>query len=162
MTLERWQPGWSLRPWRPFREILSPSLWSMLANERDWLPATEMLELKDKYLIKAEMPGINEEDIEVSVSDNVLTIKGEKKYTSEVSEENYYFSERSYGSFSRSMTLPNNTSIQNIAATLDNGILEISIPKVSEAKAKKVSVTKAAKARKANINTKPGNPKTKS
>lgn len=60
------------------------------------------------------------------------------------------------------MTLPNNTSIQNIAATLDNGILEISIPKVSEAKAKKVSVTKAAKTRKANINTKPGNPKTKS
>ncbi|AGG06499.1 MULTISPECIES: Hsp20/alpha crystallin family protein [Dehalococcoides] len=162
MTLERWQPGWSLRPWRPFREVLSPGLWNMLTNERDWLPATEMVELKDKYLIKAEMPGINEEDIEVSVSDNVLSIKGEKKCDCEISEENYYFSERSYGSFSRSMTLPNNTDPQNIAATLDNGILEITIPKSSEAKPKKVSVIKAAKPKKTDLNTQSIKPKAQS
>jgi HSP20 family protein len=162
MALEIWHPRRGLRPLRPLRELeatdrffedlfgrsLLPAGWRRTPfMEKEWAPALEILEKSDKFVIKAEMPGIKEEDIEVSVSDNTLTIRGEKKADKEVKEEDYYFSETSYGSFFRSVSLPSNADAEAIAASIDDGILEVDIPKVADVKPKKVSV--AAKKKKA-------------
>ena len=168
MTLERWRPSWGLLPWRPLREMeemerrfedifgrsLMPSLWRRLGVEgRPWAPALEVLEKEDKYVVKAELPGAKQEDIEVSVVGDTLTIKGEKKAETEVNEEDYHLRECSYGSFYRSIGLPANVNPQKIEASFDDGVLEVTLPKAGEVKAKKVSVS-AKKKEKAKAPTK--------
>ena len=101
----------------------------------------EMFEKEDKFVVRAELPGMKEEDINVCVSDNTLTIKGAKKTASEVKEEDYQFSEMSYGSFSRSFTLPSGVKAEDIKATFKDGVLEVSMPKAEEAKPKKIAIT---------------------
>ena len=94
-------------------------------EEMGWAPVIEVFEKEDKYVVKAELPGMKEEDIDVSVLGDTLTIKGERKAESEVKEENYYCCERSYGSFFRSIALPSNINAQKIEATFEDGVLEI-------------------------------------
>lgn len=156
MTLERWRPSWGLMPWRPLREMeelerrfenmfgrsLMPALWRRVQGEgRAWSPALEVLEKEDRYVVKAELPGAKQEDIEVSVVGDTLTIKGEKKAETEVNEEDYHLRECSYGSFYRSIGLPPNVNPQKIEASFDDGVLEVTVPKAAEVKAKKVSVS---------------------
>jgi HSP20 family protein len=104
------------------------------------MPAVEMLEKADKFVVKAELPGMKKEEIDISVSDNNLTITGERKTEAETKEKDYYCCERSYGSFFRSISLPVNIDTGKVSASLDDGVLEIEMPKVTETKAKKVSV----------------------
>ena len=92
-------------------------------------------------MIKAELPGMKEEDVDVSVTGDRLTIKGEKKAETEVKEDDYYRSERSYGMFTRSIDLPPDIDTEKIEANYENGVLEISIPKTPEFKSKKISVS---------------------
>lgn len=99
-----------------------------------------MYEKENKYVIKTELPGMKEEDVDISVAGDRLNIKGEKKAESEVKEEEYYRSERSYGSFFRSIDLPSDADTDKIEANYENGVLEISIPKTEAVKTKKVSV----------------------
>jgi HSP20 family protein len=106
-----------------------------------WAPAVEVFEKEGKFVVKAELPGIKEEDMDISVVDNTLTIKGEKKTESEVKEEDYYCCECSYGSFSRSIALPSNVDAKKIAASYEDGVLGISLPKASEVKPKKISIS---------------------
>ena len=123
---------------RPFL----PSVWRRLPiEERGWAPAIEMFEKEDKFVVKAELPGMKEEDIDVSVIGDTLTIKGERKGESEVKEEDYYCCERSYGSFSRSIAVPPNVDTKKIEASFEDGVLEISLPKASEVKPKKVTIS---------------------
>ena len=91
-------------------------------------------------MVRAELPGLKEEDIDVSVEGDTLTIKGERKAESEVKEEDYYCCERSYGSFFRSMTLPSTVDATKIEASYEDGVLEVSLPKAVEVKPKKVAV----------------------
>jgi len=155
MVMERWRPGRRLIPWQPFREMeelerrfedifsrpLLPSIWRRLPmEERGWAPAIEIFEKEDKYLVKAELPGMKQEDIDVSLVGDTLTIKGERKAESEVKEEDYYCCERSYGSFFRSIALPSNVDAKKIEASYEDGVLEVSLPKAPEVKQKKVSV----------------------
>lgn len=155
MTLERWRPSWGLTPWRPLRELeemerrfedlfgrtLMPALWRRWPAEgRPWMPAIEVVEKEDGYVVKAELPGTRQEDIDVSLVGDTLSIRGERKAETETKEENYYTREFSYGSFHRSIGLPSNVDPQKIEATFGDGVLEISIPKGAEVKAKKVSV----------------------
>jgi HSP20 family protein len=107
----------------------------------EWIPPIEMYEKDDKFAIRAELPGIKEEDIDISVSGNMLIIKGERKQETEVDEDDYYCCERSYGSFLRSIDLPLNADIDKIEANTDDGVLEVTIPKTGETKAKKISIT---------------------
>jgi HSP20 family protein len=100
-----------------------------------------MYERADKYVVKAELPGMKEEEVDVSVVGNRLTIKGEKKAETEVKEENYYRSERSYGSFFRSIDLPSDVDPDKIEANYEDGILEVEIPKTLAVKPKKVTVS---------------------
>jgi len=156
MVMERWRPGRGLIPWRPFRELedmerrfgdifsqpLLPALWRRTPMvEMGWAPAIEVFEKEDKFVVKAELPGMKEEDIDVSIVGDTLTIKGERKAESEVKEEDYYCCERSYGSFSRSIAVPSNVDAKKIDASFEDGVLDVSLPKVPEVKPKKIAVS---------------------
>jgi HSP20 family protein len=163
MAMEGWRPGRGLVPWRPFREMeemerrfedifgrpFIPAMWRRIpVVEMGWAPAIEVFEKEDKFTVKAELPGMKEEDIDVLVVGDTLTIKGERKAETEVKEEDYYCCERSYGSFSRSIALPSSVDAKKIDASYEDGVLEVSLPKAPEVKAKKVAVKKKGKASK--------------
>ncbi len=110
---------------------------------KDLAPKLDVAEMKDKYEIKAELPGIDEKDIDVSMDDGVLTISGEKKAEAESDDKGYYLKECSYGSFSRSIRLPENIADDKIIAKFDKGVLMIDLPKKEPtvAKTKKIAIT---------------------
>jgi HSP20 family protein len=105
-----------------------------------WVPAVDIYETNDSLVLKAELPGLTKEDIAVEVKDSTLTLKGEKKFEREVKEENYHRVERSYGSFQRAFTLPGTVEQDKVKAKFKDGILEITLPKVEEAKPKQIKV----------------------
>ena len=106
-----------------------------------WEPSVDVYEKDDTYVVKAELPGVKKDDIDVSVSGDTLTIKGERKDETETKEENCYLAERSYGSFMRSMALPSTVDADNIEANYDDGVLEVKLPKSSKEESKKVKVS---------------------
>ncbi len=152
MVMETWRPGWGIKPWRPFRDLEEwerrfedSFAWPMLQSPvagRGWMPAVDVFEKEDKFVVKAELPGMKEEDIDVSVVGDRLIIKGEKETETEVNEEDYYRCERSYGSFHRSILLPSTVDASKIAADFEDGVLEVTLPKAAEVKPKKVAVSK--------------------
>jgi HSP20 family protein len=109
--------------------------------EMGWAPAIEVFEKEDKFVVKAELPGMKEEDIDISVVGDTLTIKGERKAESEVKEEDYYCCERSYGAFSHSIAVPSDVDAKKIEASYEDGVLEVSLPKAPEVKPKKIAVS---------------------
>lgn len=110
----------------------------------NWLPAVDVSETESELVVRAELPGLSQNDIELNLQDNVLTLKGEKKQEQKEEKENYHRIERSYGSFSRSFTLPTTVKAEQIKATFKDGVLVISLPKSEEAKAKKIAITAGA------------------
>jgi HSP20 family protein len=158
MAIERWRPKWGITPWRPFRELeewerrfddlLGRPSWLVPVEERGWMPAVDVFEKEDKFVVKAELPGMKEEDIDVSVIGDTLSIKGEKKTETEIKDENYYRCERSYGSFYRSIPIPSNVDANKIEASFEDGILEVALPKSAKVKPKKIAVSAKKKATK--------------
>ncbi|MGP8079827.1 MAG: Hsp20/alpha crystallin family protein, partial [Dehalococcoidales bacterium] len=100
-----------------------------------------VVEKEDKFVAKVELPGVHEEDVNVMVIGDMLIVEGEKEAESEVRKKGYAYSETAYGSFSRSISIPSIVDIDKINANFDKGVLEIDLPKSSEVKPKKVSVT---------------------
>ncbi len=105
-----------------------------------WNPPVDIFEEKDELVLKAELPGMKKEDIEVRIENNVLTLQGERKRESETKEDGYYRSERAYGTFSRSFSLPTSLDTSKIGAEYKDGILTVSLPKAEEAKPKQIDV----------------------
>jgi HSP20 family protein len=150
MAIERW------RPWEEFRgmermmdEVLRHPLaswrrpltwWRVPTEELGWMPGVEVYERANKFVVRAELPGMKKEEIDVSVVGDTLTISGERKAESEVKDEDYYRCELCYGKFSRSVGLPAAVNAAKVDASYENGILEITLPKVEAAKPKKVTV----------------------
>jgi len=143
MDLSRWENdmdrmmegffGRRMRPWWPER-------W-FGADELDVrVPAVDVFEEKDEIVVKAEIPGMDKDNIEVNLTDHMLTIKGEKKKEEEVKKENYYRAERSFGAFVRTVELPKEVHADKVKATFKNGVLEVRLPKTEEAKAKETKV----------------------
>lgn len=99
-------------------------------------PVMDLYEDKDNIVVKAELPGLDKNDIEVNITGNTLTLKGEKRKEEAVRDEDYYFSERNYGSFVRTMDLPSDIVPEQVKANFKNGVLEIRMPKTPEAKSK--------------------------
>lgn len=114
-----------------------------LGQGRDtvWNPSVDILETEDGYELKAEVPGLKKEDIQVSLEDGLLTIRGEKKQESETRKRNYHFVERVFGKFERSFRLPENVKGDAIQAKYDSGVLSIVIPKSEAAKPKQIEVS---------------------
>jgi HSP20 family protein len=125
---------------RPFPSLLSPERWWPTGAFRMPTPALDVYEEKDDVIVKAELPGLSKEDLEVNLTGSALTIKGEKKKEEEIKEKDYYRSERSYGSFIRSIELPCEVKADQVAASFKNGVLEIRLPKTEEAKKKEIRV----------------------
>lgn len=123
---------------RPF-----PSPWLDFRRPRTFeleAPAIDIFEDKDDLVVKAEIPGLLKDEIDVSVTGKVLTIKGEKKKEEEIKEKDYYRSERSFGAFSRTIELPVEVKANDVKASFKNGVLEIRLPKTEEAKKNVVHV----------------------
>jgi len=109
--------------------------------EGEWAPAVDVLEDENKVVVKAELPGMSDKDIDVNILNNTLTIKGEKKKEEEKKDQSYYRLERSYGAFQRSVTLPSAVAADKAKASFKNGVLEIEVPKKEEAKPKQIKVS---------------------
>jgi HSP20 family protein len=108
-----------------------------------WMPATDVYEKDDKYYVTMDLPDVNPDDIEISVTDSTLRVRGERKHVQEVKEENYRRSERFYGTFERIIELPEPVKSEDIEATYKNGMLEIVLPKAEEKKAQEVKIKTA-------------------
>jgi len=105
-----------------------------------WLPAVDLVEKDNKFVAKVELPGVKKDDVKITLSDNILTVRGEKKEEKETRESNYHRLERSYGSFQRSFTLPTTVENDKVDAEYKDGILTITLPKAEEAKRKQIDV----------------------
>jgi len=116
-----------------------------------WAPSVDIYETPNELVVKADLPDVNEKDIDIRVENNLLTIRGERKFEKKVPEENYLRVERTYGSFSRSFSLPNTVSAEAIRADYSNGVLTVLLPKREETKPRQVKI---------NINSAPNGNKT--
>jgi len=105
-----------------------------------WAPAVDIYETTNELVVKADLPDVNEKDIDIRVENNLLTIRGERKVEKSVSEENFLRVERTYGSFSRSFSLPNTVNAEAIGADYKNGVLTVTLPKREESKPRQVKV----------------------
>jgi len=108
-----------------------------------WIPSVDIYEDQDKLILEADLPGLNREDFEISVENNVITLKGERKFEKKVEGDNYHRVERCYGGFTRSFTLPQSVTAEGATADFENGILRVSLPKREETKARKIEITGA-------------------
>jgi HSP20 family protein len=107
-----------------------------------WVPAIDLVETADSLVLKADLPGLTEDDVEIEVKDSVLTISGERSGKQEEKTENYHRIERSYGRFSRSLTLPEGVDPGSVKADFENGVLQVTVPKPAERKPHKISIGK--------------------
>lgn len=105
-----------------------------------WAPSVDISETADNFIVRAELPGMSKDNIDLEIENNVLSIKGERNFEKKDEGENYHFVERSYGSFYRSFTLPRNVDPEGIGAEYKDGVLVVTIPKKEEVKPKKVEI----------------------
>ncbi len=145
-TLTRWDPYRELATMRTMMDRLMdedvfglPRLWE---RRNEFNLALDVAEQDDAYIVKASVPGITPEDVEITLADNVLTIKGEIQEDKEIKEETYHLRERRFGQFMRSVTLPMPVDAARIEAVHENGVLTLTLPKAEAAKPKKIEVKK--------------------
>jgi len=137
--------------WDPFRDLMS------IQNELNrlfgrtyagevgsvggtWVPPLDIYETDEKFVVTMELPGIEADDVDVSVEDSTLTVTGERRFYAEVDEESFHRVERRYGHFVRSLALPSTADAEHIAASFDKGVLTIEVPKLEQAKPRKITV----------------------
>jgi HSP20 family protein len=138
--------------WDPFRDLMS------IHNEMNrlfgrtyggdvgessrgaWTPALDVHETQDKFVITMELPGVSPDDVDISVEDSTLVVRGERKFYREQDEESFLRIERRFGEFTRSLTLPSTADAESIQASFDQGVLTIEVPRKEEAKPRKISI----------------------
>jgi HSP20 family protein len=144
----------NLQVYKPFRDLWSlPDeigrlFWGLSRFEPEfdveapigWAPAVDVAEDQEAMHVRAELPGLKKDQVKINIREGVLTLSGERKFEDEKKRDNYYRIERSYGSFARSFTLPTTVDVEKIQATMRDGVLELTIPKKPEAKAKEIKV----------------------
>jgi len=149
MALIRWEPVRELntiqhemnRLFNTFFEVPGPANGGTQPALRRWIPAMDLVETGDSFVLRADLPGVSEKDVKLELEDNVLTISGERRSEQEERKEGYYRVERAFGSFSRSLTLPEGIDPQAVQASFAQGVLEVRIPKPEQRKARKVAIT---------------------
>ncbi|HZD58977.1 MAG TPA: Hsp20/alpha crystallin family protein [Anaerolineae bacterium] len=143
----------ALRRWDPWRELmrmqeeLGKTFERVFGPERMpeafWTPDVDIYEKENNIIVRMDLPEVKPEDVDISIVDNTLRIKGERKHIEEVKEENYYRTERRFGSFERTIELPVAVKTEEIKATYKEGVLQITLPKAEEKKAKEIRITAA-------------------
>lgn len=146
MALIRWEPAREIQSLqqelnRLFGSAFDPHVTGVNSARSRWLPAMDLVEQGDEYVIRADLPGLNEDDVHVELEDNVLTVHGERNSELQDRQDGYHRIERSYGSFSRSLVLPEGIDPEGIKAHFDNGVLEVRVPKPEETKPRKVAIS---------------------
>lgn len=148
MSITRWDPFQNLAT---LQDQVNRLFENPLAGRRAessnltaWAPAVDIYETENELVIKADLPDINEKDLDVRVENNMLTIRGERKFEQKVNEDNYLRIERTYGSFGRSFSLPTTVDTESIQAEYKNGALTVELPKRAESKPRQVKVNVTA------------------
>ena len=151
-TMMRWDPFQDLRTAQDEMAQMSPMLAHALGlhgrqpgNDRAmttaWAPALDISERKDAYLVTVELPGVEADDLEITLEDGLLTIQGERHFVNDSSEEQFHRVERSSGAFRRAITLPAHVVADEVNASMEDGVLRILVPKAEDAKPKRIQVT---------------------
>ena len=145
MTLVRWRPFGDLCNLQDDFSRMFEGFFERGARQSEdggvWMPATDIQETKDDVVVSVEIPGMKKDEIKVTVQDNILTIRGEKKQEKEEKDINYHRIERNYGSFTRSFSLPTSVQADKISAIYEAGVLRVMLPKAEEAKPKEIPIT---------------------
>jgi HSP20 family protein len=140
-TMMEWTPLRAMREmmrWDPFREMAP--LFGGGLERLEWNPSFDVTETKDSYVFKADVPGVNKEDLEITTTGNRLQIAGKRETQEEKKTDTVYTYERQYGSFVRSFTLPSGADVEHAKSELKDGVLTLVIPKVAEAQQKKIAI----------------------
>jgi HSP20 family protein len=145
MALVRWEPVRELNSLqsemnRLFNTFFETPTAGNGGSVRRWVPSMDLAETDTHFVLRADLPGLAEEDVSIELDDNVLTVAGERKSEHEEKKEGFYRVERSFGEFRRSLTLPDGVDADTIAATFDKGVLEVRIPKPEERKPRRVAI----------------------
>jgi HSP20 family protein len=153
MAIIRWDPSRDLTTLRQRMNSLFEDFFTEKEEGKEiisgtWSPSVDIHEAENALVLSAEVPGIDEKDIEIEIEGNTLTLKGKREYEKEIKKESYHRTERSYGSFCRSFSLPNYVDQDKIKAEHDKGLLRITLPKKPELKPKKVKILKKAASKK--------------
>jgi HSP20 family protein len=153
MALIRWEPVAELNTIQNEMNRLFNTFFDQPAptgrpgtTSRRWMPAMDLVETGDQYLLRADLPGLSDHDVNIQLEDNVLTISGERKAQHDENEEGYYRLERAFGTFARSLTLPDGVNPDGVQAHFDRGVLEVRIPKPEQKKPRQVQITLGAHA----------------
>ena len=152
MALIRWEPAREIgtiqsemnRLFNTFFD--TPTSLSSGPALRRWIPAMDLVEGEGEYVLKADLPGLSDDDVKIEVEDNVLTISGERKAEREERKDGYYRIERSSGTFRRSLNLPEGVDPEAVKASFDRGVLEVHVPKPEQRKPRKVQISVAGEA----------------
>ena len=143
MALVRWEPMRELNTLQGEMNRLFNSFFDEgegSGERRRWAPAVDLVEREDSLVLKADLPGLTEQDVQIEVRDGILAISGERKAEHEDKHNGYVRVERSFGRFSRSLQLPQGVDPDGIAASFDNGVLEVTIPKPEQRKARRIEI----------------------
>ena len=154
MAILRWRPmGQSVERWDPFREVgdfqselnrvfdgFFGRTGTMPGGDRVWAPAVDMYETKDDLVVTAELPGVNEKEVQLSITGDVLSLRGERTLNQDTSQENFHRGERWYGRFERHLSLPISVQADKVKATYRDGVLTITLPKAEEIKPKSIKI----------------------
>jgi HSP20 family protein len=155
MALIRWEPAREVRTVQQemnrlfgtfFDSQAGYGVWANGGGLRRWIPAMDLVEQEDRFVLRADLPGLSEDDVKIELDDNVLTISGARSSEQEERREGYYRVERASGSFSRSLVLPEGVDADSIDARFENGVLEVSVPKPAERKPRRVAIGVGGKA----------------
>jgi HSP20 family protein len=149
MTIVRWEP---LREFstlqnemnRLFNTVFDAPSPGNGGTMRRWMPAMDLVESGDHFVLRADLPGLSEEDVKIELEDTTLTISGERAAEHESKDEGYYRLERAFGSFSRTLQLPKGIDPEAVAASFDRGVLEVRIPKPEERKPRRIEIGEGA------------------
>jgi len=147
MSITRWDPFRHLTTWQDQMNRFFETGLRFQPEESaltTWAPSVDIFETENELVFKADLPEVNEKDIDVRIENNMLTIRGERKFEQKVKEENYLRMERSYGSFTRSFSLPATVNTEAIKAEYKDGVLTVAVPKRAEAKPKQVKINVTA------------------
>jgi HSP20 family protein len=145
MAIVRWEPLRELSTIqsemnRLFNTVFDTPAPANGGTLRRWMPAMDLVETEDRFVLRADLPGLGEGDVNIEVEDRVLTVSGERKTEHEGNGEGYHRVERAFGAFSRSLTLPEGVDAESVAASFDRGVLEIRIPKPEQRRPRKISI----------------------
>jgi len=146
MTIVRYDPFRDLRTLqeevnRLFSTNLTRSFGEEPFGRGTWSPSVDIFENKDQIVLEAELPGMNRDDFDLSIENNVITLRGERQFEKKEDSDNYHRVERSYGAFTRSFTLPQTVSAEGATAEYENGVLRVTLPKREETKARRIEIS---------------------